>query len=103
MDNSLNAFVAGGQRMFVNTGMIRRADSPNMLIGVIAHETGHIAGGHLVTRRNAIEGNTAAAILSFVLGIGAVAAGAGDVGGAILAVACMRLVYPRVGGATSPA
>lgn len=84
-DNSLNAFVAGGQRMFVNTGMIRRADSPNMLIGVIAHETGHIAGGHLVTRRNAIEGNTAAAILSFVLGIGAVAAGAGDVGGAILA------------------
>jgi len=84
-DNSMNAFVAGGQRMFINTGMIRRTETPNMLIGVIAHETGHIAGGHLVTRRAAMEGNSAAAVLSFLLGIGAVAAGAGDVGTAIMA------------------
>jgi predicted Zn-dependent protease len=46
-DNSLNAFVAGGQRIFINTGLIMRTERPNQLIGVLAHETGHIAGGHL--------------------------------------------------------
>ena len=46
-DNSLNAFVAGGQRIFINTGLIMRTETPNQLIGVMAHESGHIAGGHL--------------------------------------------------------
>ena len=46
-DNSLNAFVAGGQRIFINTGLLMRTERPNQLIGVLAHETGHIAGGHL--------------------------------------------------------
>ena len=46
-DNTLNAFVAGGQRIFINTGLIMRTETPNQLIGVLAHETGHIAGGHL--------------------------------------------------------
>src|SRR5262245_16980404 len=44
-DPKLNAFVAGGQNLFVNTGLILRADKPEELAGVIAHETGHIAGG----------------------------------------------------------
>src|ERR1700679_1104725 len=44
----INAFVAGGQRLFVNTGLLMKADRPNMVIGVIAHETGHMSGGHLL-------------------------------------------------------
>ena len=44
-DNALNAFVAGGQRIFINTGLLLRTERPNQLIGVLAHETGHISGG----------------------------------------------------------
>src|SRR5690348_8674332 len=46
-DPSINSFVAGGQNIFINTGLIQRSQSPNQIIGVLAHETGHIAGGHL--------------------------------------------------------
>ena len=44
----LNAFVAGGQNLFVTTGLLATVEDPDQLIGVIAHETGHLAGGHLV-------------------------------------------------------
>ena len=47
-DNQLNSFVAGGQAIFFNTGLILRAENANQLIGVIAHETGHITGGHIL-------------------------------------------------------
>ena len=47
-DSSLNAFVAEGQNMFVHTGLIMTLDTPNELSGVLAHETGHLADGHLV-------------------------------------------------------
>src|SRR4051794_36579013 len=47
-DKDLNSFVAGGQAIFINTGLILKAEQPNQLIGVIAHETGHIAGGHVL-------------------------------------------------------
>ena len=47
-DSSLNAFVGDGNNLFVNTGTIMAADSSNELAGVIAHETGHIAGGHIL-------------------------------------------------------
>src|SRR5689334_19473513 len=46
-DHELNAFTAGGQSLYLNTGLIIEAENPNQLIGVIAHETGHIAGGHI--------------------------------------------------------
>jgi predicted Zn-dependent protease len=46
-DPSINAYVAGGLNIFIHTGLIRQATKPGMLIGVIAHETGHIAGAHL--------------------------------------------------------
>ena len=46
-DKQINSFVAGGQNEFINSGLIMRAETPNQLIGVLAHETGHIAGGHL--------------------------------------------------------
>ena len=46
-DPTLNSFVAGGQNLFLNTGTLLRSQTPNQLIGIMAHETGHIAGGHL--------------------------------------------------------
>ena len=84
-DNSLNAFVAGGQRLFINTGLITQAKSASQIIGVIAHETGHIAGGHLARFKKVFENNTALTILSIVLGAGAIAAGQGEAGGLIIA------------------
>jgi predicted Zn-dependent protease len=83
-DPSLNAFVSGGQNIFVHTGMIMFLDSPNQLIGVIAHETGHISGGHLVRGRKAIEGATVPMIISMIAGVAAIAAGAPDAGMGIM-------------------
>lgn len=83
-DNTLNAFVAGGQNIFINTGLLLASDSPNQVIGVIAHETGHIAGGHLARMQDAMRGASAQAILAMVLGAAAMAAGGGDVGAAVI-------------------
>lgn len=85
-DSSLNAFVAGGQNMFINTGLIMRSDNAGQLIGVIAHETGHIAGGHLSRIRDALSASSIPSILSYVLGgAAALATGRGDVGAVIIA------------------
>ena len=84
-DSSLNAFVAGGQRMFLHTGLIQQSDRPNMLIGVIAHETGHMAGGHLSRTQQALKSASVPIIVSTLLGIGAIVAGAGDAGFALIA------------------
>ncbi|MDR3507344.1 MAG: M48 family metalloprotease [Caulobacteraceae bacterium] len=83
-DNELNAFVAGGQNLFLNTGLIVKTKNPNQLIGVIAHETGHMAGGHLA--RSDQGGKQALATFLFTLGLAAVAAVAGspDAAGALL-------------------
>lgn len=84
-DNTLNAFVAGGQRLFINTGLLTQAKSAEQIIGVIAHETGHISGGHLARIKDALEGSTAVTILSIILGGVAIGAGRGDIGGVIIA------------------
>ncbi len=84
-DPALNAFVAGGQNMFLNTGLLQRVEEPGQIAGVIAHETGHIAGGHLARLPDALKAASAAMILSYILGVGAMIAGAGDAGMAILA------------------
>ncbi|WP_245978266.1 M48 family metalloprotease [Allostella humosa] len=91
-DQRINAFVAGGQRLFLNTGLILQAKTPNQLSGVIAHETGHIAGGHLARIQDALSTATTTAIVSMLLGIAAAAlagdgkaAGAAIVGGTSLA------------------
>lgn len=73
-DNSLNAFVAGGQRIFLNTGLLLRTERPNQLIGVLAHETGHISGGHLARAHEQMEKLSTLQILEALLG-GAVMAG----------------------------
>lgn len=83
-DSSLNAFVAGGQNVFVHTGLIMAADDVNQLVGVIAHETGHISGGHLARFQEGLKGASATSIVSMLLGAAAIASGAGDAGMAIL-------------------
>jgi predicted Zn-dependent protease len=83
-DSSINAFVAEGQNMFIHTGLIMALDTPNELSGVLAHETGHMADGHLVRMKDGIRAASVPLILSMVLGVAAMAAGAGDAGSAIL-------------------
>ncbi len=68
-DKRLNAFVAGGQRIFVNTGLLMRADGPGQVIGVLAHETGHITGGHLARMQDAIRNAQATSIAALILGV----------------------------------
>jgi predicted Zn-dependent protease len=85
-DKSLNAFVAGGQKLFIHTGLIMRTENPGQLIGVISHETGHISGGHLTRMHDAIAKATATQIVATILG-GIAAAGSGrseGVGAAIV-------------------
>ena len=79
-DRSLNAFVAGGSKIFVHTGLIVEADTPNQLEGVLTHETGHIAGAHLARGSEAISAASRPALMSLVLGAALVAAGAPDAG-----------------------
>jgi predicted Zn-dependent protease len=82
-DTRINAFVAGGQRVFLNTGLILAARDPLEIAGVIAHETGHISGGHLARTQQALAGATAQSIVAFILGAAAVVGGAGEAGLAI--------------------
>lgn len=80
-DRQINAFVAGGMNMFLHTGLLQDSDDASQLLGVIAHEGGHIAGGHLIRGRDAMENASAQAILTTILGIGAaVISGRGDAG-----------------------
>lgn len=65
----LNAFVAGGQRMFLTTGMLRRDPDPGEIIGVMAHEIGHIAGSHLARLRSSIREASNAALIAQLVGI----------------------------------
>ena len=83
-DMSINAFVSGGQNVFINTGLIRKFKTPDALIGVIAHETGHITAGHLARSSEGAKKAEGAMLLSYLLGIGAVVAGAPDAGTAII-------------------
>jgi predicted Zn-dependent protease len=80
-DDTINAFVAGGMNIFVFTGLLLRAERPAQLIGVIAHETGHIRGGHLARRNDALRAATIEAIVACIIGVGA-AAGSGQGGAA---------------------
>ncbi|MBV8392062.1 MAG: M48 family metalloprotease, partial [Alphaproteobacteria bacterium] len=73
-DNAINAFVAGGQRIFINTGLLMRTETANQLIGVLAHETGHIAGGHLARQQEELEKLSTMQILEMLVG-GALMAG----------------------------
>lgn len=82
-DRSFNAFVIDAKHIFVNAGALMQAKTPNQMIGVFAHETGHIAGGHLSKMRAELANAQTAMIIGMLLGVGAIAAGArgGNVGG----------------------
>jgi predicted Zn-dependent protease len=75
-DSAFNAFVADGRRIFVNYGAIMQSETPNQLIGVLAHETGHLAGGHLAKLREQLAQAQTQMIIAMLLGAGAVVAGA---------------------------
>jgi len=78
-----NAFVADGRRIFVNSGALMQSETPNQIIGVLAHETGHLAGGHLARLREQLAAAQTQMIIAMLLGAGALAAGArgnGNVG-----------------------
>jgi predicted Zn-dependent protease len=84
-NNELNAFVTGGQNVFVNTGLLLRTENSSQVIGVLAHETGHIANGDLSRVQDAISGVSAQTIVGMVLGTAAaIAGGRPDLGAAIL-------------------
>src|ERR1700692_3006983 len=75
-DKTFNAFVMDAHRIFVNAGALMEATTPNQLIGVFSHETGHIVGGHLSKMRQELANAQTAAIVAMLLGVGAMVAGA---------------------------
>ena len=89
-DRAFNAFVMDGRHIFINAGALFDAKTPNEVIGVFAHETGHLAGGHLLKLREQLATAQTASIVALLLGVGAAVAGArsgsggGDVGAAAI-------------------
>jgi predicted Zn-dependent protease len=90
-DRSFNAFVMDGRHIFINAGALFDAKTPNEVIGVFAHETGHLAGGHLQRLREQLASAQTASIIALLAGIGAAVAGsrAGGSGGDIGMAAIM--------------
>jgi predicted Zn-dependent protease len=84
-DPEINAFVAGGQTVYVNSGLLLAADNVNEFQGVVAHETGHITGGHVIRMDEGVKAATGIMLLSLLLGAAAMAAGGGDAGMGVLA------------------
>ena len=83
-DSQFNAFVADGRRIFVNYGAMMQSETPNQIIGVLAHETGHLAGGHLSKMREQLAQAQTQMIIAMLLGAGAMVAGArGGAGGGL--------------------
>jgi predicted Zn-dependent protease len=88
-DRAFNAFVMDGRHIFINAGALFDAKTPNEIIGVFAHETGHLAGGHLLKLREQLATAQTASIVALLLGVGAAVAGArsgggGDIGAAAI-------------------
>lgn len=84
-DPEINAFVAGGQAVYIHSGLLVAADNANEVQGVIAHELGHIAGGHVIRMNEGAAPATGITLLSLLLGVAAMAAGGGDAGMGIIA------------------
>jgi predicted Zn-dependent protease len=92
-DRVFNAFVADGHRIFVNAGALMESKTPNQMIGVLAHETGHLAGGHLSRLREQVSKAQTQAIVAMLLGVGAMVAGATTrtAGGADIGAAALTM------------
>ncbi|MBP2275247.1 MULTISPECIES: M48 family metalloprotease [Sphingomonas] len=107
-DDSINAFTAGGQTIYVNSGLIQAADNANQVQGVIAHELGHVADGHVVLIGAGARPAMGISILSMVLGLAAIAAGAPEAGAGILSAGTTAaegkfLAFSRVQESTADA
>ncbi|WP_010218314.1 M48 family metalloprotease [Sphingomonas sp. PAMC 26621] len=107
-DDSINAFTAGGQTIYVHSGLIQAADNANQVQGVIAHELGHVADGHVVLMDGGARPAMGISILSMVLGVAAIAAGAPEAGAGILSAGTSAaqgkfLAYTRVQESTADA
>lgn len=85
-DREINAFVAGGQIVYLHSALITSADNANEVQGVIAHELGHVTGGHIIRLQEGVQQATGIMILSMLLGGLALAAGGGEAGMAALAL-----------------
>mgnify|MGYP002276987945 CR=1 FL=1 len=85
-DGSINAFVAGGQRIYVHSGLINEADSVNEIQGVLAHELGHITGGHIIRFGEGAGNATRITLLSTLAGIAAALAGGGEAAMGVMAL-----------------
>lgn len=83
-DPSLNAFVTGGQNVFLHSGTIAQAEGVNQIEGIVAHELGHITGGHNVRFADGARAANSISLVSLLLGAAAIAAGAGDAGMGIM-------------------
>ncbi|GLT01454.1 hypothetical protein GCM10007897_28480 [Sphingobium jiangsuense] len=84
-DPEINAFVAGGQIVWIHSGLFIAADNLNQMQGVIAHELGHIEGGHIIRSSEGIKTATGITLVSLLLGAAAMAAGGGEAGMGIMA------------------
>jgi predicted Zn-dependent protease len=85
-DQSINAFVIGGQIVYLHSGLITSASNANEVQGVIAHELGHITGGHIIRMGEGVRAATGISLLSLLLGAAAMAAGGGEAGAAIMSM-----------------
>ncbi|MBT5075006.1 MAG: M48 family metalloprotease [Kordiimonadaceae bacterium] len=83
-DNAINAFVMGGQNVFLNSGLLLKAETANQVIGVVAHETGHITGGHLTRIQDGMSQMMSYTLMGLLLGVAAIAAGSADAGMALM-------------------
>ena len=83
-DRSINAFVAGSQDIYVFSGLIEAADSAEEVQGVLAHELGHVMGGHAIRVNEGAKTATGISLLSLLLGAAAIAAGGGEAGMGIM-------------------
>jgi predicted Zn-dependent protease len=84
-ERDINAFVVGGQTVYIHSGLLTSAENANEVQGVIAHEIGHIKGGHIIRLQEGIQQATGIMILSLVLGAAAMAMGAGEAGMGVIA------------------
>src|SRR5882724_13035491 len=90
-----NAFVADGRRIFVNYGAIMQSETPNQIIGVLAHETGHLAGGHLAKLREQLAQAQTQMIIAMLLGAGAMVAGAAGGGTGLANAGAAAVAAPQ--------
>ena len=84
-DPSINAFVAGGQAVYIHSGLINASDTANQVQGVIAHELGHVTGGHAISIGDGAKAATSISLLSMLLGVAAAVAGAGGAAMGVIA------------------